>query len=158
MNKLSVLKIVKNLPDAAVGMLEIYKTVLSVKYFAADSLLNGVKFYRNNFTARKTSPDTGEVANVENINVKENTSMKKSTIFALIAFLAAAAGALIAVTAYLKKKEENLREYEEMLFNEDYLADYMPKDEDCCCCEDEEEFCCPEQAEGTCCCEEESEQ
>ena len=36
--------------------------------------------------------------------------MKKSTIFALIAFLAAAVGALIAVTAYLKKKEENLRE------------------------------------------------
>lgn len=84
--------------------------------------------------------------------------MKKSTIFALLAFLAAAVGALIAVTAYLKKKEENLREYEEMLFNEDYLADYMPKDDDCCCCEDEEEFCCPEQAEGTCCCEEEYEQ
>ena len=81
--------------------------------------------------------------------------MKKSTIFALLAFIAAVAGAAIAVTAYLKKKEQNLKEYEEMLFNEDYLADYLPKDE--CCCEDEE-FCCPEQAEGTCCCEEDFEQ
>jgi len=82
--------------------------------------------------------------------------MKKSTIFALLTFIAAAVGALIAVAAYLKKKEENLREYEEMLFNEDYLADYMPKDDDCCCCEEEaeEEYCCPEQAEGTCCCDE----
>ena len=80
--------------------------------------------------------------------------MKKSTIFAVIAFVAAVAGAMIAVSAYLKKKEQNLKEYEEMLFNEDYLADYMPKDDDCCCCEEEEEFCCPEQAEGTCCCEE----
>jgi len=83
--------------------------------------------------------------------------MKKSTIFALLTFIAAAVGALIAVAAYLKKKEENLREYEEMLFNEDYLADYMPKDDDCCCCE-EEEYCCPEQAEDTCCCEENPEQ
>jgi len=78
--------------------------------------------------------------------------MKKSTIFALLTFIAAAVGALIAVAAYLKKKEENLREYEEMLFNEDYLADYMPKDD--CCEETEEEYCCPEQAEGTCCCDE----
>ena len=61
---------------------------------------------------------------------------------------------LIAEYILDQKKEKNLREYEEMLFNEDYLADYMPKDDDCCCCEDEEEFCCPEQAEGTCCCEE----
>ena len=156
MNKLSVLKIVKNVPDAAVSMLEIYKMILSVKYFAADSVLKGVKFYRERLAADKTSTVNAEdVSTDENNNVKENTSMKKSTIFALIAFFAAAAGAMIAVTAYLKKKEQNLKEYEEMLFNEDYLADYMPKDEDCCC---EEEFCCEEQAEGTCCCEEENEQ
>ena len=159
MNKLSVLKIVKNVPDAAVGVLEIYKMILSVKYFAADTVLKGVNIYRSKAASGNTaSVKDEELKTVENNNVKENTSMKKSTIFALLAFLAAAVGALIAVTAYLKKKEENLREYEEMLFNEDYLADYMPKDDDCCCCEDEEEFCCPEQAEGTCCCEEEYEQ
>ncbi len=75
--------------------------------------------------------------------------MKKSTIFAVIAFVAAVAGAMIAVSAYLKKKEQNLKEYEEMLFNEDYLADYMPKDEECCCCEEEfeEECCCEENLE-----------
>jgi len=81
--------------------------------------------------------------------------MKKSCIWGVIAFLAAVAAALVAVMMYLKKKEKNLAEYEEMLYSEDYLADYMPKEEcDCCCEEAEEEYCCPEQAEGTCCCEE----
>ena len=82
--------------------------------------------------------------------------MKKSTIFALLTFVAAAIGALIAVTAYLKKKEQNLKEYEEMLVNEDYLADYMPGDDDCCCCEAEyceEECCADECCEEGCCAE-----
>lgn len=82
--------------------------------------------------------------------------MKKSCIFGLIAFLAAVAGVVVAVMMYLKKKEKNLAEYEEMLYSEDYLTDYMPKDECDCGCEEAEEFCCPEEAEGTCCCEEES--
>ena len=83
--------------------------------------------------------------------------MKKPCIWGVIAFLAAVAAGVVAVMMYLKKKEKNLAEYEEMLYSEDYLADYMPKEEcDCCCEEAEEEFCCPEQAEGTCCCDEET--
>ena len=83
--------------------------------------------------------------------------MKKPCIWGFIAFLAAVEAAVVAVMMDLKKKEKNLAEYEEMLYSEDYLADYMPKEEcDCCCEEAEEEFCCPEQAEGTCCCDEET--
>ena len=66
--------------------------------------------------------------------------MKKSTLLALVAFLAAVAGALFVVAHYLKKKEADLEEYEDMLFNEDYLSDYLPKEEGCC----EEECCCEE--------------
>ena len=77
--------------------------------------------------------------------------MKKSTIFALIAFAGAVIGALVAVAAYIKKKEENLKEYEEMLLNEDYLADYMPSEEGCCCCEAEY---CEEECHAEECCEE----
>ena len=152
MDKFSIIKLAKTLPDVAVTALEVYKMVLSVKYITADSLLKAVKLYKNRQVSGKTAQvlPAAEPQN-EIKNVKENTSMKKSTIVALFAFLAAAVAAVVAVAMYLKKKEENLREYEEMLFNEDYLADYMPKDDDCSC---EEEFCCEEEAEGTCCCEE----
>lgn len=71
--------------------------------------------------------------------------MKKTCILGVVAFLAAVAGALVAVAVYLKKKEQNLAEYEEMLYSEDYLADYMPKEECECCCDE-----CEEAAEEVC--------
>ena len=77
--------------------------------------------------------------------------MKKPCIWGVIAFLAAVAGILVAVMMYLKKKEKNLAEYEEMLYSEDYLSDYMPKEECCCDCE---ETC--EEAAEECCCEEDA--
>ena len=85
--------------------------------------------------------------------------MKKSNLVALVAFLVGVCAAVAGVVYYLKKKEAELAEAEEMLYNEDYLADYLPKEECCdCCCEEpveeETEYCCEEQAEGTCCCEE----
>ena len=87
--------------------------------------------------------------------------MKKSCIFGLIAFLAAAAGVAVAVMMYLKKKEKNLAEYEEFLYSEDYLADYMPQD-DCNCCSEaefcEEECCAEECCEEGCCAENYSEE
>ena len=142
----SVLKIARNMGDVAITALEVYKTILSVKFFAADSLLKTVKLVKNN-TAKpapsakaQSNPDTNP-NNTE--NVKENTSMKKSTFWALIAFLAAVCAAIAGVAYYLKKREAELEEYDDMLFNEDYLADYMPKDEegcfDDCCCEDTSE-------------------
>ena len=154
MDKFSVLKLAKNVPDIAVTVLEVYKMVLSVKYVTADSILKGVKIYQKKQLSGQTAEVVQAVENKDEIkNVKENTSMKKSTLVALFAFLAAAVAAVVAVAAYLKRKEENLRDYEEMLFNEDYLADYMPKDdEDCCCCEDE--LCEEEPCTEECCCEE----
>lgn len=146
LKNISVLKIAKNMGDVTITALEVYKTVLSIKYFTADSLLKTVKLVRNNAAkpaaAAKTEsqPDTIRT-NTE--NAKESTSMKKSTFWSLIAFLAAVCAAIAGVAYYLKKREAELEEYDDMLFNEDYLADYMPKDEESCC----EECCCEETAE-----------
>ena len=70
--------------------------------------------------------------------------MKKSTFWALIAFLVAVGAAVAGVLYYLKKREAELEEYDDMLFNEDYLADYLPKDEEDCCYDD---CCCEEHTE-----------
>ena len=63
--------------------------------------------------------------------------MKKSNLVALFAFLAGVAAVVAGVVYYLRKKEAELAEAEEMLYSEDYLADYLPKEDDCCecCCE-----------------------
>ena len=42
--------------------------------------------------------------------------MKKSTFGAALAFLAAAAGVLTAVALYLRRREQELDEYEKLLF------------------------------------------
>ena len=45
--------------------------------------------------------------------------MKKSCLIAVIATLAAVAGALAAVAVYLRRREKELDEYERLLFGED---------------------------------------
>lgn len=45
--------------------------------------------------------------------------MKKSYLIAIIAVLAAVAGALVAVAIYLRRREKELDEYERLLFGED---------------------------------------
>ena len=45
--------------------------------------------------------------------------MKKSCLIAVIATLAAIAGALAAVAVYLRRREKELAEYERLLFGED---------------------------------------
>ena len=45
--------------------------------------------------------------------------MKKSCLVAVIAVLAAVAGALAAVALYLNRREKELDEYERLLFGED---------------------------------------
>ena len=45
--------------------------------------------------------------------------MKKSCLIAVIATLAAVAGALAAVAVYLHRREKELDEYERLLFGED---------------------------------------
>ena len=156
------IKIARSTGDMAAFALEAYKAVLSAQYYAAETAVKAVKAYDNatSFISSKLAvkenrkPVPADPLN-ENKNDKENFTMKKTCILGVVAFLAAVAGALVAVALYLKKKEQNLAEYEEMLYSEDYLSDYMPKEEcDCCCEEAEEEFCCEEEAEDTCCCEE----
>lgn len=60
---------------------------------------------------------------------KDVITMKKSTFAAIIALLAAIAGALGAAFFYLRRREEELDEYEQLLFSEDYSdeMDEMPK-------------------------------
>lgn len=52
--------------------------------------------------------------------------MKKSTFAAMLAFLACAVGALTAFAIYLWKRERELAEYEQLLFE----ADSQDEDED----------------------------
>lgn len=55
--------------------------------------------------------------------------MKKSCLIAVIATLAAVAGALAAVAVYLRRREQELDEYERLLFGEDTAAPAEAEDE-----------------------------
>lgn len=46
--------------------------------------------------------------------------MKKSTIIAWVAFFSAIAGALAAAYFYIQRREQELDEYENLLFSEDF--------------------------------------
>ena len=136
-----------NLSDVAVFALEVYKIVLNAKSFAVDSLIKTTKVIKSGsarFIPQKNSTVTDTANITTNKTDKENTSMKKSTFWSLIAFLVAVAAAVAGVVYYLKKREAELEEYDDMLFNEDYLADYLPKDEEDCCYDD---CCCEEHTE-----------
>ena len=55
--------------------------------------------------------------------------MKKSCLVAVIAVLAAVAGALAAVALYLNRREKELDEYERLLFGEDDAETVEPPEE-----------------------------
>ena len=55
--------------------------------------------------------------------------MKKSCLIAVVATLAAVAGALAAVAVYLRRREKELDEYERLLFGEDTAAPAEAEDE-----------------------------
>lgn len=46
--------------------------------------------------------------------------MKKSTLVAILTFIAAASGALVAAWMYIRRRERELDEYEQLLFSEDF--------------------------------------
>lgn len=56
--------------------------------------------------------------------------MKKSCLIAVIAILAAVAGALAAVAVYLRRREKELDEYERLLFGEDEAVEAAPAAEE----------------------------
>lgn len=55
--------------------------------------------------------------------------MKNSTFAAILMFLAAAVGALVAGALYLRRREKELDEYEQLLFSEDFSDDEADEDE-----------------------------
>lgn len=55
--------------------------------------------------------------------------MKKSTVAAIVALLAAVVGALVAAFVYLRRREAELDEYERLLFSEDFS--HEEPEEDC---------------------------
>ena len=55
--------------------------------------------------------------------------MKKSCLIAVIATLAAVAGALAAVAVYLHRREKELDEYERLLFGEDKAETVEPAEQ-----------------------------
>ena len=54
--------------------------------------------------------------------------MKKSYLIAVIATLAAIAGALAAAAVYLRRREKELDEYERLLFGEDDAETVEPEE------------------------------
>ena len=50
--------------------------------------------------------------------------MKNSTFAAILMFLAAAVGGLVAAALYLRRREKELDEYEQLLFSEDLSIDF----------------------------------
>lgn len=56
--------------------------------------------------------------------------MKKSTFAAILAFLACAVGALTAFAIYLWKREKELAEYEQLLFDADSQEEDQEEDGD----------------------------
>ena len=55
--------------------------------------------------------------------------MKNTTFAAIRMFLAAAVGALVAGALYLRRREKELDEYEQLLFSEDFSDDEADEDE-----------------------------
>ena len=55
--------------------------------------------------------------------------MKNTTFAAILMFLAAAVGALGAGALYLRRREKELDEYEQLLFSEDFSDDEADEDE-----------------------------
>ena len=55
-------------------------------------------------------------------------TMKKSTLIAIVAFLSAVAGALAAAFVYLRRREAELDEYEQLLFSEDFSHEEPQED------------------------------
>lgn len=51
---------------------------------------------------------------------EDEITMKKSTFAAILAFIAAATGALVAAALYIHRREKELDEYEQLLFSEDF--------------------------------------
>ena len=55
--------------------------------------------------------------------------MKNTTFAAILMFLAAAVGALVAGALYLRRREKELDEYEQLLFSVDFSDDEADEDE-----------------------------
>ena len=55
--------------------------------------------------------------------------MKNTTFAAILMFLAASVGALVAGALYLRRREKELDEYEQLLFSEDFSDDEADEDE-----------------------------
>ena len=140
---ISLANLAKNTSDVTSLALEVYRDALAANRAVADKvsvLVKSIEGYdckgaKNAVYTKIKSRLPLNTANEIN-DIKEKPVMKKSQVFGIIAVVAAVAAALTAVAIYLKKKEQNLAEYEEMLYGDDYLTDYMPKEE-CDCGRDE---------------------
>lgn len=55
--------------------------------------------------------------------------MKHSTFVAILLFLASAVGALTAAWLYIRRREKELDEYEQLLFSEDLDEEEAPAEE-----------------------------
>ena len=139
----SFVKVLRGGSDMALFALEVYHGIIQAKAAAVGLALDAAKRCKKTYRLSQNNPPSCENEKILKINqTKESENMKKSNFWSFLAFLAVVCAAIGGVAYYLKKKEDELNEYEDMLFSEDYLADYMPKDEEenseesCSCCEE----------------------
>ena len=64
-------------------------------------------------------------ANMLRPKKEDAITMKKSTFAAIVIFLSAAVGALVAAYLYIQRREKELDEYEQLLFSEEF-SDTVP--------------------------------
>ena len=81
-----------------------------------------------NAAVRGGSPK-GRFPEPVNAERKDVVVVKKSVIAAICVFLAAAAGALGAAFLYLRRREAELDEYEQLLFREDFDEEAAAEEE-----------------------------
>ncbi len=61
-----------------------------------------------------------QVKSALSVNKEDVVVMKKSTLIAILAALSAVIGVLVAMCVYLRRRESELDEYEQLLFSEDF--------------------------------------
>lgn len=130
-----LLKNLGRLSEAVKFALMVYRGVLTVKIFTVDTIIKGIDLAPKKHTNIKQDiikvieTQSKQEDNLQkSVTVKEKNKMKKSSVIAAFVSVAAVGAALGAAAYYLYKKEQELNDYEDMLFSEEHLSGYMPED------------------------------
>ncbi len=96
-------------------MSRLYKRRIARKMIAIAGKVVAVVVAARNLNAPKAKRKKGRCP-----QRKDVITMKKSTFAAILVFLSAAVGALVAAYMYIQRREKELDEYEQLLFSEEF--------------------------------------